>query len=147
MKSGVILIALLALSVMSRPIDVIYVCNMTAESVAEAELDLFSVIHFPVGREMGCAELVTMERSERDALTLCEYAKFENGTSDWGWWHDLRWTNVLVKCKRLCAYCPPPYSPYPFRKIPDHQIQLRMGSVGMPCYRLSPVLLPFMVEI
>lgn len=139
MKAGVLLVALFALSVISKPVDVIDVCNMTAEAVAGTELDRFSVIHFPRGRDMGCAEFVTLASAERDNITLCEYAKIEDGSSTWGWWSDFRWTHVLVKCKRMYSYCNAPFQPFPFRTIPEHHVQISHGTVEKPCYRLAMV--------
>ena len=137
MKIGVIMFAFFALYAISKPVDVIDVCNMTAEAVAETELDRFSVIHFPRGRDMGCAEFVTLSRAERDNITLCEYAKIEDGSSTWGWWSDFRWTQMLVKCKRMYSYCPPPLQPFPFRTIPEHHLALFIGTEEKPCYRLA----------
>ena len=101
MKSGVLILVLLALSAAARPANGLDVCSMKSEEVSAAQIDRYTRIHIPLGGDMTCEEYISCDLQERERISKCFYRKIDDMFDRW--WNDIRWTHVRVMCERLLA--------------------------------------------
>ena len=107
MKLGVFILVLLALSAAARPANGLDVCGMSPNQIDEAEIDRYTRIHIPLGKDMTCEEYLSCDLQERERVSKCDdwivknYGPEPLIGSTGKQVKSVVWTHVLVKCERL----------------------------------------------